>query len=82
MSVEQMRGALTGLRWSEGYNEALNVALSGTRSVLALINLSERGPPSTLDPDLPVIPSDWTVGLWINLTAVFARLRPYFLSSD
>lgn len=80
MGVEQMRAALTGLRFSPEYPAAFTAALNGTRPVLALINLSGHGTLSTLDPCEPVIPPDWEVGLWINLTGAFLRLRPYFLT--
>jgi hypothetical protein len=82
MSVEQMRSALTAIRFSRGQPDPFEIALSGSRRVLALIDLSNNDAPrATLDPAEPTTLPDWSVGLWIDLTSAFARLRPHFLGS-
>jgi hypothetical protein len=81
MSIEQMRLAQVVMRFTRETPDPFAAALSGSRRVLVLINLSYK-PGLTLailDPAEPTVPVDWTVGLWIDLTSAFARLRPHFL---
>jgi hypothetical protein len=79
LSIEQMRLAQVVMRFSRDTPDPFDAAISGSRRVLVLINLSHKPgqPLAILDPTEPAIPSDWTVGLWIDLTSSFARLRPH-----
>ena len=82
LSIEQMRMVLTVIRFSRAEPDPFQAALNGSRRVLALVNLSDRlRPLADLDPANPTIPPDWPIGIWIDLTAAFARLRPYLLDS-
>ena len=80
MSIEQMRLAQVVMRFSRETPDPFDAALSGSRRVLVLINLSYKPDQrlAILDPAEPTMPADWTVGLWIDLNAAFARLRPHF----
>jgi|GEM_PF-4896078 len=81
MSAEQMRlaRATIGFQEPDTGPGAYEVALKGQRRVLLLLDLSNpTSVRSVVDPQRSTVPLDWTVGLWIDLTAVFARLRPYF----
>jgi hypothetical protein len=81
LSIEQMRMALAVIRFSRDETDPFEIALKGSRRVLALINLSDRFRlQADLDPVDPTIPQDWAVGIWIDLTAAFARLRPHLLN--
>ena len=83
MSLEKM--AYAQVAWEFGRSDdephPYEVALKGERRVLLLLDLSPvdpKGPRFEIGPSEPVVPSDWKVGLWIDLTALFARFRPYF----
>lgn len=84
MSAERMRATMAGIWFSHedlDLHHRFFVALEGSRRVLVLVNMSkslEGKRAADLDPPDATIPSDWEVGLWIDLTAIFARLRPYF----
>jgi hypothetical protein len=81
LSIEQMRMALAVILFSRAQPDPFEAALKGSRRVLALVNLSDRFRlQAKLDPVDPTIPQDWAVGIWIDLTAAFARLRPYLLN--
>ena len=84
ISVEQMRHALAAIRFSRADREPdpFLIALGGSRRVLVFVNPSlSTGPVvrAELDPEEPRVPDNWTIGLWIDLTVTFARLRPHFL---
>jgi len=82
MSVQQMRFARMSITLQEEPGTSpgpYRVALQGERRVLLLLDLSDSlGAPVLIDPPSSTIPLDWSVGLWIDLTAAFVRLRPYF----
>ena len=81
MSPKQMREVRATIAFQEPEEgpSPYDVALKGDRRVLLLVDLSD---PTTvravIDPERRIAPADWPVGLWIDLTATFARLRPYF----
>jgi len=82
MSVQQMRFAWASIGFQQEPDTSpspYEVALKGQRRVLLLLDLSNsQGARALIDPRSSTIPGDWPLGLWIDLTAAFVRLRTYF----
>jgi hypothetical protein len=87
MSITSMRyaRAIIGFERSDREPDPFEVALRGERRVLILCDLESirnGRPVIVLDPGEPIVPEDWRVGLWIDLTVTFARLRPHLGEPD
>ena len=82
IGIEQMRYIWAAMRFDHNDREQhpFRAALKGRRRVLLLIDLAQTKPPKTIEiaRGRPFVLEAWPVGLWLDLTAIFQRLRVHF----